>query len=85
MRNRSTQRSRRGQRGQAMVEYSLMFWLIGLIFIAGFYIGPGGAKIKTDNNTYSFDSSNSTIFGLLIESYQIYQDGYYFSLCAPLP
>ncbi len=84
MPKRSSRRSLRGRRGQAMVEYSLMFWLICMVFILGFVGMPTTSFSTADGTTYS-SSQGDTIFGLLIESYQVYQDGYYFSLCAPLP
>ncbi|MHB8417208.1 MAG: hypothetical protein ACYDCL_03970 [Myxococcales bacterium] len=90
MRRRTTPKSRRGRRGQAMVEYSLMFWLICLVFIIGLsygvpYTANGAAPSITGTDGTSYASANTSIFGLMIESYQVYQNGYYFSLCAPLP
>jgi hypothetical protein len=94
--SRNSRRNRR-RRGQAMLEYSLIFWLMGIVFILG-VTWDGGGNVMTPvdasgnhqhnglghgvkQNTTGHDS----IFGLMINSYQIYQDGYYFALCSPLP
>jgi hypothetical protein len=82
-------RRNRGRRGQAVVEYSLMFWLIGIVFILGMTWDVGNKETTVDKSKHNATGQNTTghdtIFGLMINSYQIYQDGYYFGLCAPLP
>lgn len=95
----SSRNSRRNQRrrGQAMLEYSLIFWLMGIVFILG-VTWDGGGNVMTpvdasgNHNLQGHGQSikqNSSghdfIFGLMINSYQIYQNSYYFALCAPLP
>lgn len=84
---KNTARNRR-RRGQAMAEYSMMFWLICIVFILGFFWNGIGWSQKNNVDTTRHTtgvSSNASIFGQLMQGYQIYQDSYYFSLCAPLP
>ncbi len=94
---RSSRRNRR-RRGQAMVEYSLIFWLMGIVFILG-VTWDGGGNVMTSidpsgnhqNNGHGSGAlhqnttGHDSIFGLMLNSYQIYQNSYYFALCAPLP
>lgn len=82
-------RRNRSRRGQAMVEYSLIFWLMGIVFILGVTWDVGNVKTTVDTSSHNAPGQNTTghdsIFGLMLNSYQIYQDSYYFALCAPLP
>lgn len=82
--SRNTRRNR-GRRGQSMIEYSLIFWLVGIVFV----LGVTGEGVKIDRSSHDLAGENTTghdsIFGLLLNSYQIYQDSYYEALCAPLP
>jgi hypothetical protein len=95
--SRNSPRNRR-RRGQAMLEYSLIFWLMGVVFILGVTWDGGGNTMRTidassnhDNNGHGSGAlkqnttGHDSIFGLMINSYQIYQNSYYFALCAPLP
>lgn len=89
----SLHRSQRQRRGQAMVEYSMMMWLIAIAFVIGFTYGPHGSIRSVDDNarpsstghTEANSTGKDSILGLMIEAYQHYNDSYYFALCAPLP
>lgn len=95
--SRNARRNRR-RRGQAMLEYSLIFWLMGIVFILGAtWDGGGNTMTQIDASGNHSDNGHGTgaahqnttghdsIFGLMINSYQIYQNSYYFALCAPIP
>ncbi len=84
---------RRRERGQAMVEYSVLTYFIALVFLVGFFWRPGGVKVQEDQQNYgdmkttggqSFGSS-TTMLGLLWDSYQVYNNSYFYSLDVPLP
>ncbi|KFE66414.1 hypothetical protein [Hyalangium minutum] len=66
-------RSRR-ERGQAMVEYSMINWVlvVALIISSSVKMDWGGAQ-------------KQNIFDLFFEAYQIYYDSYYFVLNLPFP
>jgi hypothetical protein len=66
-------RSRR-QRGQAMVEYSMINWIlvVALIISSSVKMDWGGAQ-------------KQNIFDLFLEAYQVYYDSYYFVLNMPFP
>ena len=58
-----------------MVEYSLVLWLVcGALF--------AGPLVRVPNPK---GGGHTTVFALLMDAYQIYNDSYYFALCAPLP
>lgn len=86
-------RSQRHRRGQAMVEYSMMLWLIAIAFVIGFTYGPNGSIRSVDDHaqpgatghTDANPTGNASILGLMIEGYQIYNNSYYYALCTPLP
>jgi hypothetical protein len=68
--------SKRGKHGQAMLEYSLLTWILtAAIFVLPFVGVP----------TSSNGGGTKSVFYLLMQSYQIYNNSYYFALCAPLP
>jgi hypothetical protein len=65
----------RSRLGQAMIEYSLVTWLIaGALFAGPFVRVPNPAG-----------GGNTTVFALLMQAYQIYNNSYFFALCAPMP
>ncbi|WP_224360383.1 hypothetical protein [Hyalangium versicolor] len=66
--------SRRRQRGQAMVEYSMINWvlIVALIIASSVKMDWGGGQDKN-------------VFDLFLEAYQIYYDSYYFVLNLPFP
>ena len=69
-----TTRSRR-RLGQAMLEYSLLTWLIAMALFAGPFVRVPNPK----------GNGKTTVFSLLMDAYQIYNNSYYFALCAPMP
>ena len=66
-------RSRR-QRGQAMVEYSIINWLliVGLVLGSTVKMIPSGGVQKN-------------LIDLFLEAYQVYYDSFYFVLNLPFP
>lgn len=71
---RSQRRARRGERGQAMLEYSLLNWVL----IAGLVLGMSSKLIPTPEG-------QRNVIELFLESYQIYYDSFYFVLNLPFP
>ena len=69
-----TRTRRRRQRGQAMVEYSMINWILVVALIIG-------ASVKMDWG----DKKQKNVIDLFLESYQIYYDSYYFVLNLPFP
>jgi hypothetical protein len=66
-------RSRR-QRGQAMVEYSMINWILVVALIIS-------SSVKMDWG----GTQKQNIFDLFLEAYQVYYDSYYFVLNMPFP
>jgi hypothetical protein len=61
--------------GQAMLEYSLLTWvLVAAMFVLPFVGVPGKNS-----------GGKNSMFYLLMQAYQTYNNSYYFALCAPLP
>lgn len=71
---KKTRSARRHQRGQAMVEYSMINWVlvIALIISASVRLDWGGPQAEN-------------IFDMFLKAYQIYYDSYYFVLNLPFP
>jgi hypothetical protein len=71
---KKTRTARRRQRGQAMVEYSMINWVlvVALIISASVRIDWGGPQ-------------KENIFDMFLKAYQIYYDSYYFVLNMPFP
>jgi hypothetical protein len=69
-----TRTRRRNQRGQALVEYSMINWIlvVALIISSSVKMDWGGAQ-------------KQNVFDLFFEAYQIYYDSYYFVLNLPFP
>lgn len=65
---------RRARRGQAMVEYSMINWVL----IVGLVIGAT-VKIRWT------DDRQTNVIDLFLEAYQIYYDSFYFVLNLPFP
>jgi hypothetical protein len=65
---------RRSQRGQAMVEYSMINWVlvVALIISASVRLDWGGPQ-------------KENIFDMFLKAYQVYYDSYYFVLNLPFP
>ena len=58
-----------------MLEYSLVVWLVGMAMFAGPFVRVPNPK----------GGGKTTVFSLMLQAYQIYNDSYYFALCAPMP
>jgi hypothetical protein len=71
---KKTRSARRRQRGQAMVEYSMINWVlvVALIISASVRIDWGGPQ-------------KENIFDMFLKAYQVYYDSYYFVLNMPFP
>lgn len=65
---------RRARRGQAMVEYSMINWVL----IVGLVIGATVRIRWTDDR-------QTNVIDLFLEAYQIYYDSFYFVLNLPFP
>ncbi|MBN1208828.1 MAG: hypothetical protein JXB05_28475 [Myxococcaceae bacterium] len=66
--------SRRARRGQAMVEYSMINWVLIVALVVG-------ATVKIEWS----DKKQANVIDLFLEAYQIYYDSYYFVLNLPFP
>jgi hypothetical protein len=68
---------RRRSRGQAMVEYSMINWILIVALVLGFTakIAPNPADPKNRLN----------LMELFLDAYQTYYDSYYFVLNLPFP
>ena len=71
---KKTRAMRRRQRGQAMVEYSMINWVLVVALIIG-------ASVRIDWG----DKVQKNVFDLFFEAYQIYYDSYFFVLNLPFP
>jgi hypothetical protein len=61
---------RRGERGQAMVEYSMINWILILALVLGISV-----PISNHKNTVE----------VFLDAYRIYYDSFYFTLNLPFP
>jgi uncharacterized protein (UPF0333 family) len=66
--------NRRARRGQAMLEYSLLNWVLVVALVVG-----ASVKVKWT------DDRQSNVIDLFLEAYQVYYDSYYFVLNLPFP
>ena len=75
-------RKRRLTRGQAMVEYSMLNWvlIVGLVLACEVRIIPGPRGLMGDKVT-----PQKNLIELFLEAYQTYYDSYYFVLNLPFP
>ena len=75
-RPKARQRRRRGRRGQAMLEYSILNWviLVGLVLSCTVKIIPGAKQ-----------GARMNLIELFLQSYQTYYDSFYFVLNLPFP
>ncbi|MFL5350466.1 MAG: hypothetical protein ACJ8AT_37320 [Hyalangium sp.] len=69
-----TRTRRRRQRGQAMVEYSMINWILVVALIIS-------ASVKMDWG----GSQKQNVIDLFLQAYQVYYDSYYFVLNLPFP
>lgn len=65
---------RRARRGQAMVEYSVINWVLLVALVIG-------ATVKVRWT----DDRQTNVIDLFLEAYQIYYDSFYFVLNLPFP
>ncbi len=77
---KKTLKNQKRRRGQAMVEYSMINWLliVGLILFSQVKMIPGPKSFGTPNQ-------NKNLIELFLEAYQTYYDSYYFVLNLPFP
>ena len=66
--------NRRARRGQAMLEYSLLNWVLVVALVVG-----ASVKVRWT------DDRQSNVIDLFLEAYQVYYDSYYFVLNLPFP
>jgi uncharacterized protein (UPF0333 family) len=69
-------RRRRRQRGQAMLEYSVINWVL----IVALVLGVTAVKIRPDGAT-----EPQNILEMFYDAYQTYYDSFYFVLNMPFP
>ena len=67
-------RRRRHRRGQAMVEYSFINWILVLALIVMMTVDIGGTGKQKMN-----------VIDAFLRAYQIYYDSFYFVLNLPFP
>ncbi|RKH36230.1 hypothetical protein D7Y13_23035 [Corallococcus praedator] len=65
---------RRARRGQAMVEYSVLNWVLLVALVVGATV-----KIRWS------EDRQSNVIDLFLEAYEIYYDSFYFVLNLPFP
>lgn len=70
----TTRNRRRRQRGQAMVEYSMINWILVVALIIS-------STVKMDWG----GTQKQNVIDLFLQAYQIYYDSYYFVLNLPFP
>lgn len=75
--SRPQPKRRRRSRGQAMVEYSMINWVLVVALVLGFTarIAPNPADPRNRLN----------LIELFLDAYQTYYDSYYFVLNLPFP
>jgi uncharacterized protein (UPF0333 family) len=67
-------RMRPSRRGQAMVEYSLLNWVLVVALVIG-----ASVRVRWT------DDQQSNVIDLFLQAYQIYYDSFYFVLNLPFP
>jgi uncharacterized protein (UPF0333 family) len=67
-------RMRPSRRGQAMVEYSMLNWILVVALVIG-----ASVRVRWT------DDRQSNVIDLFLEAYQIYYDSFYFVLNLPFP
>jgi hypothetical protein len=73
-------RNRKGTRGQAMVEYSMINWLL----IVGLVLASTVRMIPSGVNQFGVIQKRNVI-EMFLEAYQTYYDSFYFVLNMPFP
>jgi len=69
--SRALRARRRGERGQSMVEYSMINWILIMMLVLGMSVPMFPGK--------------RNMLEILLEAYQIYYDSFYFVLNMPFP
>ena len=67
-------RMRPSRRGQAMVEYSLLNWVLVVALVIG-----ASVRVRWT------DDQQANVIDLFLQAYQIYYDSFYFVLNLPFP
>ncbi len=72
-------RRRRSERGQAMLEYSLLNWfmIVGLVMGATVRVIPGPVEQSSEGRI--------NVIEMFLVAYQIYHDSFYYVLNLPYP
>ena len=72
-------RARKGERGQAMLEYSMLNWVlvVGLVMGSSVRIIPGPQEAG--------QGGYMNIIEMFLFAYQVYYDSFYFVLNLPFP
>lgn len=70
------QRRRRRQRGQAMLEYSIINWVL----IVALILGATAVKLDPDGT-----GTERNVIEMFMDAYQTYYDSFYFVLNMPFP
>lgn len=73
--------NKRLARGQAMVEYSVINWvlIVALVLASEVHMIPGPRGVQFDG------SASKNLIELFLDAYQTYYDSYYFVLNMPFP
>ena len=74
LRPRAARPKKAAQRGQAMLEYSIINWLL----IEGLVLATTVRMVPTP-------TGNKNVIETFLEAYQIYYDSFYFVLNLPFP
>ena len=76
MKSQKKTRATRRMRGQAMVEYSMINWVLVVALVIS-----ASVKIKWTDR----DADAKNVIDLFLEAYQVYYDSYYYVLNLPFP
>jgi uncharacterized protein (UPF0333 family) len=71
---KSPRSTRRAARGQAMVEYSVLNWVLVVALVVGASVKIRWTEDRQDN-----------VIDLFMRAYQVYYDSFYFVLNLPFP
>ncbi|MGA9525683.1 MAG: hypothetical protein WBV82_29765 [Myxococcaceae bacterium] len=78
MTRRSAIRRRRSERGQAMLEYSILNWVL----VVGLLLGSAARIIPGPPETGGLPQN---VIEMFLAAYQVYYDSFYFVLNSPFP
>lgn len=70
-----------------MIEYAMVTAVLSLMLLVKVSNPIGGQEAANGVGSVANPTGNAktTTIGVLMEAYQVYNDSYYFALCAPLP